>query len=254
MDKYKISIGKPLDKNIIEEIRSLNFNGNDVRAAWVGPGVPNYTNNMLGLWAHHHLSMYLGFIYEFLIDVLDYKINILDVGCGSGHATVTIAEIFPNAKIVAIDNNLACINFANKYNKTDNIDYRCVDATVGLPNKESFDLVFCLEIFEHINPKSHDVFMDNCFASLSQDGFMFFTTPNNSANEPDSHKGHIGMLNVGRAKLFFTKFKDNIIDESFYSNTSLHSLDIEDFIERLPKEEHDKLAKDFSHFRFVMKK
>jgi 2-polyprenyl-3-methyl-5-hydroxy-6-metoxy-1,4-benzoquinol methylase len=254
IDKYKFPIGKLItDRTMISEISKLNFDGDDVRPAWIGPGVPNHNNSALGNWAHAHLSMYLGFIYELLTTCFEENLSILDVGCGSGHSCITIADIFKNSNVVGIDNNSSCISFANKFNCAENVEYVCEDA-IFFDYEKEFDLIFCLETFEHISPSNHKSFMDNCFEHLKQGGMMFFTTPNNSINEKDSNKGHIGMLNPKRAKEFFESYRNNIIDESYYDNKNLISLDMNDFIVKLPKEENIGLAKDLSHFRFVMKK
>lgn len=76
--------------------------------------------------------------------------NILDIGCGNGFVTKQIANAFPKAKIIAIDIEKDKIEYAKKYNKAGNVKYARGNL-FRLPfKKNSFDLVICNEVLEHL--------------------------------------------------------------------------------------------------------
>lgn len=62
----------------------------------------------------------------------NYKENIMDAGCGDG--CVTSEVLYPYVrkhaqKILAVDKLDGMIDYANKHNKIDEIDYQLVDVT-----------------------------------------------------------------------------------------------------------------------------
>ncbi|HSX48994.1 MAG TPA: class I SAM-dependent methyltransferase [Candidatus Saccharimonadales bacterium] len=77
--------------------------------------------------------------------------NILDVGCASGRMANEISKIFPNAKMTGVDAYGKAIEYGKK--TYPNIKFRVADAH-KLPFKaNSFDLVICYEVIEHLtNP------------------------------------------------------------------------------------------------------
>ena len=76
--------------------------------------------------------------------------NILDIGCGEGFTTITIADKLPNARITAIDFEREYTAYAKEKNKRENVTYECRDL-FNLPFRSNeFDLVICNEVLEHI--------------------------------------------------------------------------------------------------------
>ncbi len=103
--------------------------------------------------------------------------SVLDVGCGGGILSEAMAH--HGAKVTAIDMAEASLSVARLHqleSKLD-IDYRNIAAeqlAEELP--QSFDVVCCLEMLEHVpNPSS---IVEACFRLLKPGGLVFFSTIN----------------------------------------------------------------------------
>ena len=245
----------PLNVHVIDDEERLNalknicFTAKDLRAGWIGPGLPK-TNQpefqALAKWATEHWYMYESFVPEISIDTS----NILDIGCGIGHSTINLATLFPKMTVTAVDSDAAAIEFAKRYNSKDNISYVAQDF-FRFKSDEKFQYIFCLEIFEHLPPELHDVFMEQCLSLLKPTGKMFMTTPN-ALDERDADYGHIGMLNRQRTHEFYKRYQKNIIQESFINNTKLLTGRAQDFTIRASFNTYEQNADHKSHFRLIL--
>lgn len=74
--------------------------------------------------------------------------HIIDVGCGPGHTTRTIAEIFPQAAICGLDCSRQFIGLARAVTQ-DRALYFVADATSDLPGGP-YDLVYCRYVLTHL--------------------------------------------------------------------------------------------------------
>ena len=265
LNEYSVIDNKKL---LMEIFRSCYFNG-DLRASWIGPGIPK-TNLNFDLdttpvlpitywttWALEHWAMYYGFIHDF--QDFTYPFEIFDVGCGTGYNTINLTKIFPNAKITAIDLDQETINFAIKYNSHKNIKYMTKDATL-FEDSNKYDIIFCMEILEHIPANTHYNMLDKCLWLLKdKDSKLYLTTPNepNGIDSTNPH-GHVGLLNKERALDFFFKYECNMVYNKcgFFNNRTLKTCDvnkyiIEDDIIQYFDEEDDI---NRSHFKIVLRK
>lgn len=78
--------------------------------------------------------------------------NVLDVGCASGWFLSKLALKYPKANYTGVDVHKKAIDYGKKRYK--NLKLICADAhSLPFPN-ESFDVVICAEVLEHVkNPK-----------------------------------------------------------------------------------------------------
>jgi 2-polyprenyl-3-methyl-5-hydroxy-6-metoxy-1,4-benzoquinol methylase len=237
------------DVFLLEEIKKSCYT-QDVRASWIGHGLSLTHNKEFenwAIWALEHWAMYSGFLSR----TENLRGRILDVGCGVGHATSCLASIFQNCDITGIDKDKECVDFANKYNTEPRVNYVQSDF-MSFNSGDKFEYIFALEILEHLLPSLHYTFVDKCLSLLANNGLMFLTTPN-ALDEMDCERGHVGMLNRCRALAFFQRYKNCIIEGSFYDNIALKSMDPSKFMINDPIDTFELSDKNRSHFRLILK-
>lgn len=245
--------------NILEELKNSCYSGNDVRASWIA----NYAMDTdfgefknYAKWSLQHWNMYNGFLDS--INEKNKKIHILDAACGIGFNTKMLSENIPNSILTGVDLDENSINMANKYNSDKNITYikkNLFDCSFDF----KFDYIFFLEILEHIKSDDHYNIINKLLSLLTDDGFLFISTPNELDNL-DASTEHIGLLNRERTKQFMEKYKNNIVNSQFYNNLKLHE---NDYIIDEPIETYQFTssgiggvtgAPNKSHFKIILKK
>ncbi|XP_053604759.1 ubiquinone biosynthesis O-methyltransferase-like isoform X2 [Plodia interpunctella] len=106
--------------------------------------------------------------------------KILDVGCGGGILSESLAKI--GAEVTGIDANNHLIELAKCHAESNNklqikptYSHSIIeDHSAKFPNH--YDGVVASEVIEHVNNK--ELFVKSCVAALKPGGKIFFTTPN----------------------------------------------------------------------------
>lgn len=98
--------------------------------------------------------------------------RVLDVGCGAGLLTEPLARL--GATVTGIDAAAENIAVAQDHARALQIDYRVggVEAAAG----ETFDLVTCLEVIEHVTDPA--AFARGLAGAVGEDGLLILSTPN----------------------------------------------------------------------------
>lgn len=91
------------------------------------------------------------FVSRYLKRYLSNSLKILDVGCGPGHISAQIAEMYPGSEVTGIDISRQRINDGLAYcERFKNLNLHCADA-VSLPFEDNtFDFVFARFVLEYI--------------------------------------------------------------------------------------------------------
>ncbi len=236
------------DPSILEKLRGICFTEQDLRAGWIGVGRPETDVEEfkpLAKWALEHWQMYRTFLDE----ADSRKAYVLDIGCGIGHSTLNLSALSPGWRIEGVDLDHEAIQFAKKYNSADNITFLAQDIFY-LSSKKKYNYIFALEIFEHLPPELHRLFIEKLLSLLEPNGKIFFTTPN-SLDEPDADYGHVGFLSRERAKVFYQIFKNNIRSSSFINNQKLLSKSLDGVIVHSPFSAFEKDVAKKSHFWLI---
>jgi ubiquinone/menaquinone biosynthesis C-methylase UbiE len=109
------------------------------------------------------------------------KINLLNIGGSAGIIDNYLSDYF--AQVVSIDIDDSAINHAKNTYKKKNLEFKVADA-LDLPfSNESFDVVVCSQVYEHV-PNAKKMFAE-IFRVLSRGGVCYFAANNRlMLNEP----------------------------------------------------------------------
>lgn len=104
------------------------------------------------------------------------NLNVLDVGCGGGLLCEPICRL--GGKVTGIDASKKNIEVAKLHAEQHGLNITYINATAEdiAKNNKKFDVIFCLEIVEHIENYEH--FIASCCKLLKQGGLMFISTIN----------------------------------------------------------------------------
>jgi len=102
--------------------------------------------------------------------------KILDIGCGGGLVTEEFAKL--GADITGIDASEKNITVASLHAKKSNlnINYICTSAEDLVKQNKQYDVVFALEIIEHV--ADVEEFIKSCSKLVKKDGQLFIATMN----------------------------------------------------------------------------
>ena len=97
-----------------------------------------------------HPKHFLTNYHNFFVDNIINGEKVLDVGCGYGAVSKTIAEAKPDCKVIGIDYDKKKILQAEDNNEIKNLNFEICDANKNLPNGK-WDVVVLSNVLEHIN-------------------------------------------------------------------------------------------------------
>lgn len=132
-----------------------------------------------GTWSnltkYEHLPRYL-FAVAVLTKYVPEDANVLDFGCGVGYGTRMLAAKSSHATGLDIDSK--ALEWARTYYGEDNIEY-IHSETLGdeLP-ANSFDLITCLEVIEHVDQLTQRKLLTSLKRLIKDNGMVVLSTPN----------------------------------------------------------------------------
>lgn len=106
--------------------------------------------------------------------------TILDFGCGSGEMLeVFYRNKFRPKKYVGLDIRKQTIDENNeKFSKLDFATFKQADLCAELDLGETFDIITCFEVMEHIGHENADAFLENIWFHCNDDTRVYLSTPN----------------------------------------------------------------------------
>jgi 2-polyprenyl-3-methyl-5-hydroxy-6-metoxy-1,4-benzoquinol methylase len=117
---------------------------------------PAATHEALGRMARaRSASVVAGFLSDGVRATLEAGAEVLEVGCGQGHASMELAAMFPRVRITAVDRHAASIARARAASQEAGVADRItfLDEDVRLLGSKAFDVAFSIEaLHELANP------------------------------------------------------------------------------------------------------
>jgi len=146
--------------------------------------------------------------------------NILDIGCGSGNATMALAVMFPNAKIIAIDLSPNLLEILVKKTIDSGINDRvsCLvaDASTIKLKPQSFDIICGSSMLHHLDDP--EAVLNSYISALSTDGVGLFYEP--------FHAGYFVLRQVLVGLIHLAKFNNGLSDSDMnVFNTLIYGID-----------------------------
>ncbi|MBM7047587.1 trans-aconitate 2-methyltransferase [Rhizobium lusitanum] len=146
--------------------------------------------------------------------------NILDIGCGSGNATMALATMFPDAKIVATDLSPNLLEILAKKTRATGIDDRvsCIiaDASTIKLKPQSFDIICGSSMLHHLDDP--EAVLNGYISALSSDGIGLFYEP--------FHVGYFVLRQILVGLIHLAKFNKGIPEADIaVFNTLIYGID-----------------------------
>jgi ubiquinone/menaquinone biosynthesis C-methylase UbiE len=161
-----------------------------------------YQENLYRLPYHWMRRGYLRVSMEFrnngVLQNLCFGIGqkILDLGCGDGYFSGTLSNQFPEALVVGADYNLRALRFARIM--TDDVPYAATSAVCLGFKKESFDVVFLLDVIEHLDVADREHALEQAVYVLKPGGLCIVTVPSTRMPVIPMHYNHFSADELGR--------------------------------------------------------
>jgi 2-polyprenyl-3-methyl-5-hydroxy-6-metoxy-1,4-benzoquinol methylase len=152
------------------------------------PKLDEFSSHLVWKWGYQYVAT-INFLLEKLI-----KTNFLDgldIGCGDGRLVRELTLSFPDKKIKGIDISQSAINLARTLNP--HIEFEVQDIIMECKVKEKYDVIFLIEVVEHIEPNVLKEFISNSIDHLRVGGHIFLTTPSTNKKISKKHFQHFTM-------------------------------------------------------------
>ena len=109
-------------------------------------------------------------LFEWLPQLSNKKINILDFGCGDGNMTYYVSRLFSQAKIFGIDSSRESVKQASKNHPQ--IKFKTNNKNIIEFDSNTFDLAYAAGVFHHIKFDQHNKFISEIIRILKPNGYF----------------------------------------------------------------------------------
>lgn len=119
--------------------------------------------------------------YQFSMNFCQKKV-VLDAGCGEGYGSYLLAGAA--AKVTGIDVSQEAIGHAKEKYVRQNLEYQVMDAINMDFMDDSFDVIVCFQVIEHLNNTLK--FLTEIKRVLKKNGYAIIGTPNKSLHNSNA--------------------------------------------------------------------
>lgn len=146
---------------------------------------------------------------------LQFAVNkaVLDAGCGAGYGCNLLATVAK--KVIGIDYSQEAIDYAKKHYSHSNFKFRTMNLLALDFNDDTFDLVTCFEVIEHI--REDHMLLKKISHILKPNGVLVISTPNQLTDHlhmksiNTKYLPHVNLMNPQKLKtklsIFFPTVK-----------------------------------------------
>jgi SAM-dependent methyltransferase len=127
-------------------------------------------------------DIFFAFEREFIVETLGrrglasdtFEGSILDVGCGNGHHTAKLAELFPRARVVGVDRNPKLLDVARARAARESVRFIQADFLEESSfDGERFDVVNARSVVQYLTPGNADAFFSKAAQVAKPSGLVF---------------------------------------------------------------------------------
>jgi 2-polyprenyl-3-methyl-5-hydroxy-6-metoxy-1,4-benzoquinol methylase len=132
-------------------------------------------------------------------DFFSQPLDILDYGCGGGSSTMTLARLFPRARIVGMDYMPQFLEVARgraAHRKLARVRFQQVESSGEQPlPPAAFDAAFLNAVYEHLLPAERPTVVANIWTSLRSGGVFFLNQTPHRYFPIETHTSGLPMVN-----------------------------------------------------------
>jgi len=160
--------------------------------------------------------------YKFVSKMVSSADHVLEIGCADGFAAAIVRQNCRLIDLSDIDNNF--LSECRERNPASNVF--CHDFVAG-PSSGKYDVIYSLDVIEHIEANSTLRFLNNTKHSLAENGVFILGTPSLESQvwaSEGSRAGHINcrsqgewltVLNSVYARVFPFSMNDEVVHTGF---------------------------------------
>ncbi len=98
--------------------------------------------------------------------------SVLDVGCGEGYFLASVAKQMSHGQLMGLDVSIPSLSMQHP-------DIRFISGNIiDFDLDQTFDVIFCDQVLEHIAPADQEIFLESVKRSLKKDGLFIVNLPN----------------------------------------------------------------------------
>ena len=149
--------------------------------------------------------------YKFVAKMLNGSKKVLEVGCADAFGSRLVQQEV--GQLTAVDFDPVFIEDAKRRLNPHWPLELAVHDVLAAPVPGCFDAVYCLDVLEHIAPKSEDLFMRNLLAPLDPKGVAIIGIPSLESQvhaSPQSKAGHVNCKSGSALKAFLLGYFHNV--------------------------------------------
>lgn len=158
--------------------------------------------------------------YKFVSKMLAGRRSVLEVGCADAFGTRIVQQTV--CAVTAIDFDPVFIDdVKDRANPNWPLEAFVHDMLSG-PVPGRFDAAYALDVLEHIEPAHERQFLENVFASLTEDGIAIFGMPSLESQtyaSPQSKAGHVNCKSGENFKKLFQEYFHSVFVFSMNDET-----------------------------------